>query len=961
MQKLLIEKWFPVYEVSHESARERGAQFPPIYQLHIWWARRPQTASRIASVLASIPLADLSEKEKKQLLWALGLRGDPIKAEAERLKGKRRFNYPPFERIDPESRFYHEKMIELWGRRPVGADFMAGGGAIPFEMIRAGFGEVIAGEYNPVAYIILKASLEYPLMYGDRLVQGVEKYGRQILNALRSKVAKYYPKHSRGQPVDYIWTRMFRCTECGIEIPSLKTLWLDKKNHYAIYPTIVENKVNLNVVRIEEIGKIKVGRREESKVRIVDGEFKGVIFETKGYERDGELECPKHRHTVSQDKVKEQYKEHLAKGEMEGYPTHHPIRLVAAFLRGGTYVEPTDYMKTAFARAEEDLKKAWDELINEDLIPLEIHEKGEADRIFKYGIDKYYKMFNARQLLVHAELVRLIKGTYDKMIENEVRKGRSTEIAKKYSDAIVTCLTLALGKTLDYNSVLTIWDSNAGKIVHTFDTHAYAWTWDFGEGDMIHEDKGIYEWALSNFTKALKGIVKRLWGYKAKVKVVFGDAKEKILEENTTTNGYDVMFIDPPYYGNVQYGEVSDYFYVWFRKTLRGIYPDAFLEPLTPKQEEAVANRVRHGSKALASSHYENKMKQIFSSVYNELRHGGVFLLWFAHKTGVAWSRTIRALLDSGFGITGMWGVRSEMERSLHISGKAALRTSVIMVCRKRENGWGYIQDVMRELDEHLEQRLNELDEWGIIGPDFLMGAQADALRIASKYWPIKDPAGKIYPGQALDLILDRATGLTVNYITRKVAPQVIGVDATTKFYILAKYLYADLVPYDDARRLALACLGASGIRDPAEEVVVQSGIGKIATQQVRGERAKVVKLMEPWERVKGGSIFGSKPTPIIDWIHAAVSDLEEAKILEEVAVHIAKGGPNVCEVLRVLYHILPDEITKQKKTIKNKEKIHVKTLLFAVCEEGLHLAVKREMEKKETQKTIEEYLGEEP
>jgi hypothetical protein len=239
------------------------------------------------------------------------------------------------------------------------------------------------------------------------------------------------------------------------------------------------------------------------------------------------------------------------------------------------------------------------------------------------------------------------------------------------------------------------------------------------------------------------------------------------------------------------------------------------------------------------------------------------------------------------------------------------------------------------------------------------MGAQAEALKIASKHWPIKDPAGKIDPGQALDLVLDRATGIAVNYITRKIAPQVIGVDATTEFYILSKHIYKDLMPYDDARRLALACLGASGIRDPAEEVVVQSGIGKMATQQVKGERAKVVKLMEPWERVKAGLIFGSRPTPIVDWVHVAISDLEEGKSLEEVAVHIAKGGPNVCEVLRVLYHILPDEVTKGKKTTKNREKLYVKTLLFGVCEEGLHLAVKKEIEEKETQKTIEEYLGE--
>jgi putative DNA methylase len=956
MKEILIEKWFPVHEVSIESARERGAKFPPIYQLHIWWARRPQAASRIASVLACLPWEGLGSEERKRLLWALGLRGDPLAASA---KMEKDFGYPVLEGVQPETRAYIDKMIKLWGRRPVGADFMAGGGSIPFEMMRVGFGEVIAGEYNPVGYIILKASLEYPVKYGERLVQDIERYGKQLLKDLRQRVAKYFPQHPLGQPTGYIWVRIFRCPECGVEVPALKSLWLDREKGYAIYPVLSEDSINLRVVRVEEVEKVRRNGGEYSRVRIVEGEYEGSVFETKGYERGGELECPKHRHAIPENLVKEQYKKFLMQREREGYYGSHLAKLIAAVLKGRVYVEPTPEMNDAYTLAEENLRESWDELVEADLVPLEIHSKGEADRVVEYGLDTFHKMFNARQLLVHAEIVRLIRDIYDRVVEDESRKGRDRQEAEEYAKAIVTYLTLVFGKTLDYNSTLTSWDPSQGSINHTFDTHAYGWTWDFGEGDMIHHTKALSEWALKNTLKALRGIVKRMQGTTSGIRVVYGDASQNVLMD-APAGGYDLVFIDPPYYGNVQYGEVSDYFYVWFKKTLGSLYPEAFIEPESPKQEEAVANRVRHGNAKLASQRYEEKMREIFVSIHKALREDGVFLLWFAHKTGAAWIRTIRALLDSGFGVTAMWGVRSEMARSLHITGKAALRTSIIMVCRKQLSRGGYIQDVLQWLDKVLEPRLAELEDYGLVGPDFLMGAQAEALRVVSQHWPLKDPSGKRNADELLDLVLDQATGIAVNHITRRVAPQIVGIDTMTKFYILARHLYSDVVPYDDARRLALACLGGSEAGDPVYEVVVKSGLGRMTAEQVSGERAKVVRLSSPWERAREGRLFQAKPPPTIDWVHAAVTGLEEGKPLEEVAVNIARGGPYVCEVIKALYHILPDTIQDSRgRPIRNREKLHVQALLLGICQEGLHLTIQQELREKEIQKRIDEYVEE--
>jgi len=418
--------------------------------------------------------------------------------------------------------------------------------------------------------------------------------------------------------------------------------------------------------------------------------------------------------------------------------------------------------------------------------------------------------------------------------------------------------------------------------------------------------------------------------------------------------------IDPPYYGNVHYSEISDYFYVWFRKILGNFYPGAFKTLETPKQEEAVANRVRHGSAKLASNHYDQKMSQVFANVHKALGNDGVFLLWFAHKAGAAWTTTVRALLDSGFAITALWGVRSEMTTSLHITGKAALRTSIIMVCRKQQNGGGYVQDALQALNKTIGPRLQELEDQGLMGPDFLMGAQAEALKVASAHWSIRDPSGQLRPEQSLDLLLDNATGAAVNHITRKVALEITGIDAPTKFYILTKLLYSDEAPYDESRRLALACLGASGTGDPVQELVEKTGLGKLAATQVSGERAKMVTLSATWDRARAGQLFKARPTSTIDYIHAAITALEEGRPITDAATQIAKAGPIACEALKALYHILPDEVTIGRRTTRNKEKLHVQTLLLTVCQEGLHLQIQNQLREKEAQRRLEHHTKEE-
>ncbi len=607
------------------------------------------------------------------------------------------------------------------------------------------------------------------------------------------------------------------------------------------------------------------------------------------------------------------------------------------------YYEPTQEMIEAYKKAEEDLRDQWDELVAKELVPIQQIPLGEKTKepMLK-GITHFYQLFNARQLLVHAKLVELIRETYNEVLKEELDKGKDRKEATEYAKAISTYLTLFLGKVIGYNSAFTRWNKPKGTIAHTFDLHAYRWIWDYGEFDMIPK-KGGADWALVNMLKALKGIVKRIKDSNSQVEIIYGDAEK-------TTQRYrdlDIIFIDPPYYGAVQHGELSDYFYVWFRLILKDIYPEAYQFLEVPKSEEAVYNEVRW--KRLAEKRYEEKLKRIFKNMRYSLADDGLLLIWFAHKAGEAWIKTVKALLDAGYSISAMWSVRSEYEHGLHIAGKAALRTSILFVCRKRQGEGAWLPDVMRDFDEKILKRIEELEGYGLFGPDLVMGTQAEALRIVSGGWPVKDPSGERTPEQILDEALNRAVGIVINHTLRKVAPHITNVDAPTKFYALAYSLgYGDIIDYDDARRIALALGTTEG--DPVEEIVIKHNIGKFQKVDVDGKKTKAVKLYNAFERDEKSL----EEDLMINVLHRAVRALEDGESIDKVAAILAKGGHYICEVAKALYEVIPEE-TKNKNL--QREKLRLKDILVGICNVGLHEIAIEKIEEAKEQKRLDEFI----
>lgn len=745
----LIAHYYPTKEAGQESQRERGARFPPLFYLHLWWARRPLAASRAAVAALAVDTNGPPDKRFiEEFLQAIKL--------ASRLP-RPAYNYSP----DREWIARHSRVKEATLLDP-----FAGGGSIPFEALRLGFKKVVAVEYNPVAYIILKATLEYPLRYGKRLVKDVEYWAKWLVENVRRELAPYYPPHPKGRPTNYIWVRVYTCPD-GKKVPSLSNPILSKEDKIALKLEDFDEAGNpiLKVVKVSDVGKIK--------------EQYATI-------RRKKLRCP--TSTLDSKELQRQYQEAMKQWEEEGRYGYHPAVLAAVKLEDGSYVEPTQEMIEACQKAEEYLKEYWDELLAENLIPVELIPEGEKTReILLRGIDKFYKLFNARQLLTHTTVVKYIRKAYEEMLN----KGYDED----YARAVVTYLALGHGRLLCYNSAITTWDPyGKGSINHTFAQHAYTFGEDFAEGDPL-SSLNIH-WVFFGATgivKALKHIVDLLEGADGEIEVVLGDAADPATYAGI--GGIDFVVADPPYYNNVQYGELSDFFYVWFKRSLGELYPEAFVWDTVPKDSEIVVNSARGRDRAW----FESRLRAVFELV----REQGArrLAVMYAHRSSEGLYAMFGALLGAGWKLVGVWSVAAEQPRSWHIVGKAAVRSMLVIGAVPRSGGSGCFWDarLQRRVEEAVEAAVREALGLGLGLVDAVLAGIGAAFRVAGECWPLRRLEGGVV---GVREVVDLASRVASRVVTREVLRAEI--DPLSTMYFLARVVYSE-PDYDELRRLGYA------------------------------------------------------------------------------------------------------------------------------------------------------------
>ena len=470
MKKRFIEVSFPVKEISKESAREKNIRHGHISTLHIWWTRKPLASSRATSYAALIPEAesDLEWDKKRQFIIELS-------------KWENSLNSIVIEKA-------RKDILESNDGKPLRVlDPFAGGGSIPLECLRLGM-ETYANDYNPVAVLILKCTLEYPQKYGrlkevkekfgmlegvtikNPLVEDVKRWGNWVLEEVKKEIGKFYPQDEDGSiPVGYIWARTISCQNplCNAEIPLMKQFWLAKKDNkkVALKPYVKDNRVEFEIV----------GQ---------DKEFPREFDPEKGTVSKAIANCLVCGSTVDDKTVRRLFQEGKSGQRMVAVVLHHPKR------QGKTYRLATEKDLEIYKLAEEYLEEKRTKLMEEwgiDSVPdEEIDPNSIKPRtMWLYGMTKWGDLFNSRQKLALITFTEKVRITYQKMIEQGYDRD--------YSRAVVSYLGLGVSKLATYLVVLTRWRPDVVSFERAFDRQALPMIWDYGEVNPFSEARGSWD------------------------------------------------------------------------------------------------------------------------------------------------------------------------------------------------------------------------------------------------------------------------------------------------------------------------------------------------------------------------------------------------------------------------------------------------------------------------------------
>ncbi|MGB9894264.1 MAG: DUF1156 domain-containing protein, partial [Candidatus Saccharicenans sp.] len=675
------------------------------------------------------------------------------------------------------------------GVPPKVLDCFAGGGSIPLEAMRLGC-ETYALEYNPVAVLILKCTLEYPQKYGradnlpkdlklgsrkskNPLLDDVEKWGNWVLEEAKKEIGKFYPPDEDGSiPVGYIWARTVPCQNprCGAEIPLMRQFWLAKKENkkVALYPYVDGNKIKFKIV----------GTGYEKMPKDFDPE-KGTVSRAV-------VECPACGSTIDDDMTRKLFQEGKAGERMVAVVLHHPER------SGKTYRLATEKDIKLFKEAERYLEKKRQELFEKwgfDPVPDEPLPPKETlgFRVQRYGMLKWGDLFNSRQKLALITFVEKVKQAYNHML----KQGYDQDYAK----AVISYLAIAVDRIADKNSSLCRLITQTEAIGFTYGRQALPMLWDYIEMNPIEHQSG--------WLTVLDEILANIASYNSYrinlIKVNQGNAAFQLYNDDY----FDAIFTDPPYYDNVPYSYLSDFFYVWLKRTVGDLYPDLFMTPLTPKKDEIVAYSHNEGGFEAGKKYFEEMLKKSFQEIYGVLKPNGIATIVYTHKSTSGWETLINSLLDSGLVPTASWPIDTEMKARLRAKESAALASSIYFVCRKMERiETGWFNEVKEEIKNHIHNKLDKLWEEGISGADYFVAAIGSSIEIFGKYKKVLDYEGNVI---GADKLLEYVREIVTDYTVKKILHNGIAgmLSPLTRFYILWRWTYGEAkIHFDEARKL---------------------------------------------------------------------------------------------------------------------------------------------------------------
>jgi putative DNA methylase len=784
--KRLIEVDLPIARISAHARREKSIRHGHISTLHIWWARRPLAACRAVICAAlwpdpadeTCPSAFREAGVEQITRFAGRMFPKQITAESRQLQDTAsRESFARWESIAagtmsldanapadmPMLRMClldfiadfanwdnstvpayletsraltqtaHEALGGTPGTRPLVVDPFAGGGSIPLEALRVG-ADAFASDLNPIPVLLNKVVLEYIPKYGQRLADEVRKWGQWIKEQAQEELGAYYPSDDDGAtPIAYLWARTILSEDPGqgnipIEVPLMRSLWLSKK---------ASNRQALRWQR-DAVGNVLC---ETVKVKYTSGKTLPVrrplleIFSPKS-EREvengtmsrGSATCPVTGFTTPVASVRRQMK------ERQGGASDARLFCVVTTkpnIQGRFYRLPTAPDGERTTQAAVELQRRIDQHSGElSLVPNEpLPPQGSLGfRVQGYGMNQWGDLFTPRQILALTTLVRL-----SRQAGEEIRKGDDVGLA----EAVVVVLSSAINRLSNQANSLSRWNIVGEKIEGIYSRQAIPMVWDYAEVNPSSRSTG-------NFGGALKW-VEEVTEHRSSI--IPGHSTQASADAHPLPNdAAHCFFSDPPYYDAVPYADLSDFFYVWFKRTLGDRMPDLFTEELTPKTDECIVDEV----KGKDYRYFETMMGKAMAEGCRVLAPQGIGCIVFAHKSTAGWEAQLQAMVDAGWIMTASWPIDTEMGSRLRAMNSAALASSVHLVVRPRENEDGTMReetgewrDVLSELPQRIHEWMPRLAAEGVVGADAIFACLGPALEIFSRYSRVEKASGE--------------------------------------------------------------------------------------------------------------------------------------------------------------------------------------------------------------------------
>lgn len=731
-KKKMIEVAIPLEAINIASAREKSIRHGHPSTLHLWWARRPLAACR-AVLFAQLvddpsshpdkfPTEEAIEAERKRLFQII----------EELVLWENSTNEEVLERARAEIR------KSCGGELPPVYDPFSGGCSIPLEAQRLGL-PAYGSDLNPVAVMIGKAMIEIPPKFKDKppvhpggpernhyrnaegLAEDVKYYGEWMREKAFERIGHLYPQvdlpkeygGGKATVIAWIWSRTVPSPDpafSDVHVPIASSFLLSSKVGKEAWIEPVVNKSSKTISYY-----IRKGGTKDELEHAKEGTKAG---------RGAHFRCLLSDTAITPEYVK-------AKG-MSGEIGHTLIAIVGEIKGGRTYISPSkEHEELALS-----IKSEWKP-------DIKLPNHSQYIGVLGYGFKNFGDLFTDRQLVMlntFSELVNEVSS----LIEHDAYKSNfspdSTPLhqggygAKAYSEAIRVYLGLGVSRLSDIQNSLCRWESSKTQVRNLFGRQAIPMLWDYGENNAFAEAAGDFKTSLGSIVKVIERFSPSIEGCE-----VNHDAQTIIYPPNT------VISSDPPYYDNIPYADLSDFFYCWLRRTLKDIYPDLLATVAVPKMEELVADRMRHNGAENAERFFMEGMTQAMKQMCQQSNDSFPATIYYAFKqseieaegiSSTGWATFLEAVVKAGYAVVGTWPMRTELANRMRGIGANALANSVVLVCRKKEETAEIISraEFIRLLKRELPPAIAALQAANIAPADMPQSAIGPGMGVFSRY-----------------------------------------------------------------------------------------------------------------------------------------------------------------------------------------------------------------------------------